>query len=72
MPALGGHPPADYALGAQILRQVGAVGVAIVWSAAGSAVCFMAVRLVLPLRHDRDAQREGLDIADHGERAYNH
>jgi len=26
--------------------------------------------LALPLRHARDAEREGLDIADHGERAY--
>ena len=26
----------------------------------------------LPLRHDRDGEREGLDISDHGERAYNY
>ena len=31
-----------------------------------------AVKLVMPLRHARDAEREGLDIADHGERAYNY
>ena len=72
MPVLGGHAAGDYALGWQLLRQLGAVGVAIAWSAVGSSVCFMIVRLLLPLRHDRDAQREGLDIADHGERAYNH
>ena len=30
------------------------------------------VRLAMPLRHARDAEREGLDIADHGERAYNY
>jgi Amt family ammonium transporter len=29
------------------------------------------VKLLMPLRHLRDAEREGLDIADHGERAYN-
>jgi ammonia channel protein AmtB len=28
------------------------------------------VRAVMPLRHERDLEREGLDIADHGERAY--
>jgi ammonia channel protein AmtB len=28
------------------------------------------VKSCLPLRHDEDAEREGLDISDHGERAY--
>jgi Amt family ammonium transporter len=72
LPALGGHGGADYAFGHQLLVQVAAVGVAIAWSAAGSALCFAAVKLVLPLRHARDAEREGLDLADHGERAYNY
>lgn len=72
LPALGGHGGPDYALGWQLLRQLGAVGTAIAWSAAGSALCFAAVRAVMPLRHGRDGEREGLDIADHGERAYNY
>ena len=72
LPALGGHGAADYDLGWQLVRQVGAVGVAIAWSAMGSAICFGAVKLVMPLRHAKDAEREGLDIADHGERAYNY
>jgi Amt family ammonium transporter len=70
LPMLGGHGGADYALGWQLLRQAAAVAVAIVWSAAGSAICFGIVKAVMPLRHARDAEREGLDIADHGERAY--
>ena len=72
LPALGGHGAADYDLGWQLVRQVSAVGVAIVWSAAGSAICFGIVKLTMPLRHAKDAEREGLDIADHGERAYNY
>ena len=72
LPALGGHGGDDYSLGWQLLRQVAAVGVAIAWSAAGSALCFGIVKAVTPLRHARDAEREGLDIADHGERAYNY
>jgi Amt family ammonium transporter len=72
LPTLGGHAVADYSLGWQLIRQLGAVGVAIAWSAVGSALCFGAVKLVVPLRHARDAEREGLDIADHGERAYNY
>ena len=72
LPLLGGHGGPDYALGWQLLRQIAAVAVAIGWSAAGSAMCFAAVKRVIPLRHARDAEREGLDIADHGERAYNY
>ncbi|MCL6730815.1 ammonium transporter [Sphingomonas hankyongi] len=71
LPALGGHAGGDYSLGWQLIRQIGAVGVAVAWSAAGSAACFAAVKAVTPLRHSRDSEREGLDIADHGERAYN-
>ena len=72
LPMLGGHGGVNYALGAQLVRQVAAVAVAIAWSAAGSALCFGIVKSVTPLRHARDAEREGLDIADHGERAYNY
>jgi Amt family ammonium transporter len=72
LPALGGHGGADYSLGWQLVRQLSAVGVAVTWSAAGSALCFGVVRAVMPLRHSRDAEREGLDIADHGERAYSY
>jgi ammonium transporter, Amt family len=71
-PWIGGHGAADYSLGHQLVTQIAAVAVAIGWSAAGSALCFGAVKLVMPLRHARDAEREGLDIADHGERAYNY
>ena len=71
VPMLGGHGGAGYSLGWQMVRQAAAVGVAIGWSAAGSALCFALVRAVMPLRHPRDAEREGLDISDHGERAYN-
>jgi Amt family ammonium transporter len=72
MPEVGGHGGTDYSLGWQLLRQVAAVAVAIGWSAAGSALCFAIVKRVIALRHARDAEREGLDISDHGERAYNY
>lgn len=72
LPALGGHGGAHYALGPQVIAQVAAVALAIGWSAAGSALCFALVKAVVPLRHHRDAEREGLDLADHGERAYNY
>jgi Amt family ammonium transporter len=71
-PWFGGHGAADYSVGHQLVTQIAAVAVAIGWSAAGSALCFGTVKLVMALRHARDAEREGLDIADHGERAYNY
>jgi Amt family ammonium transporter len=72
VPMLGGHGGDGYALGHQMLVQMAAVGVAIAWSAAGSALCFVIVRRVTPLRYDREREREGLDLSDHGERAYNY
>jgi Amt family ammonium transporter len=72
LPMLGGHGGPDYAFGRQVVAQLAAVGVAIGWSAAGTAICFAIVKRLIPLRHGRDAEREGLDIADHGERAYNY
>jgi len=72
LPAIGGHGADDYSLWWQLLRQLAAVGTAIAWSATGSAICFAAVRGLVRLRHDRDGEREGLDISDHGERAYNY
>jgi Amt family ammonium transporter len=72
LPLLGGHGGSRYAFGHQLVAQLAAVAVAILWSASGSALCFAIVKLLMPLRHPRDAEREGLDIADHGERAYNY
>ena len=72
LPALGGHGGVGYAFGHQLLVQIAAVAVAITWSAVGSATCFAAVKAIMPLRHSRDAEREGLDISDHGERAYSY
>jgi Amt family ammonium transporter len=71
LPLLGGHGGEDYSLGAQLGRQIGAVLLAIGWSAAGSAICFGLTRLAVPLRRDADEEREGLDLSEHGERAYN-
>ena len=70
-PLLGGFRPASYSIAAQTLIQAEAVLVAIAWSAIGSAIVWAIVRFTIGLRVDPDAEREGLDISDHGERAYN-
>ena len=70
-PALGGFGAAGYDLSHRLAVQVEAVLVAVGWSAAGSALCFAIAAKAIGLRVTRDEEREGLDLADHGERAYN-
>ncbi len=72
LPALGGFAGDDYDLGAQLGIQVAAVGVAIVWAAVGATIAFYIAKLVTGLRVTEDQEREGLDLAEHGERAYNY
>jgi Amt family ammonium transporter len=57
--------------GAQLMTQAKAVGVTILWSGVGSAILYKLVDLVMGLRVPTDEEREGLDLASHGERAYN-
>jgi Amt family ammonium transporter len=44
--------------------------VTIVWSAVASAIVFLIIKYVIGLRASADAEEEGLDISEHGERAY--
>jgi Amt family ammonium transporter len=83
-PALGGvgipdyaSKPGELAVGAYdmataVLAQAKAVGFTILWSGIGSAILYKLVDLTIGLRVTQDEEREGLDIADHGERAYNY
>ena len=61
-----------YDMTAAMLAQCKAVGFTILWSGIGSAILFKLVDLTIGLRVTQDEEREGLDIADHGERAYNY
>ncbi len=60
-----------YEMGAQIVAQLTAIGVAIAWSAIGTAIIFIILK-VIGIRPASDQEREGLDLVDHGERAYNY
>jgi Amt family ammonium transporter len=70
-PALGGT---GYDEGATMVSQFAAqlvgVGVVAIWSAVASAVIAVLVSLVIPMRVGEDDEREGLDLASHGERAW--
>lgn len=62
--------PLEYNMSAQVLIQIKAVLVAIVWSAVASIIVFGAIKYTIGLRASEDDEEEGLDIAEHGERAY--
>ena len=71
-PGLGGPGGADYAIGAQLGTQLFATAVAILWAAVGSAIAFSIAKAISGLRVSEDVEREGLDLGEHGERAYNY
>jgi ammonium transporter, Amt family len=57
-------------IGAQVLTQLKAVLVTIVWSGVVSVIAFKVVDMVVGLRVTEEEEREGLDISAHGETAY--
>jgi Amt family ammonium transporter len=83
-PALGGAGVLDYLskpgtaivapfdLAFQMTAQAKAVLLTVLWSGIVSAILFKIVDIIVGLRPVTDKEREGLDITDHGERAYNY
>ncbi len=61
-----------YNMVAQMKAQATAVVATLLWSGIGSAILYKIVDLIVGLRPEPDQEREGLDITDHGERAYNY
>ena len=64
--------PADYSIVSQLWIQLQAIGITLVWSGVVTAVLLIALKATIGLRPSDDAEREGLDITSHGERAYNY
>ena len=60
----------EYSLSTQMTAQVTAVVVTLLWSGIGSAILFKIVDILVGLRSKPEVEREGLDLNDHGERAY--
>ena len=71
-PSLGGPGAADYDMVAKLVVQLLAVGTTIVWAAVGTAVAFFIAKAVTGGRVTAEVEREGLDLGEHGERAYNY
>ncbi len=78
-PALGGTGVPDFVTGtiaaydftAQMISQLWGVGIVVIWSGTVSLVLFVVIKMVMGLRVSEEAEREGLDVAEHGEKAYN-
>ncbi|NOU03658.1 MAG: ammonium transporter [Novosphingobium sp.] len=81
-PALGGQGFFDYTqfpmavgtydMGAQMITQIKAVLLTLVWSGGVSALLYFVIDKTIGLRPTEEAEREGLDLSEHGERAYNY
>ena len=62
--------PDAYTAADQVWTQLKAVLLTVVWSAVVAAIAYKVVDLVIGLRVSEEEEREGLDIASHGETAY--
>jgi Amt family ammonium transporter len=62
---------AGYDGSAQMISQFKAVGFTLLWSGVGSAILYKIVDVIVGLRVTAEKEREGLDVTEHTERAYN-
>ncbi len=69
-PFLGGVGVDGYSMAHQVWVQFVATVITVVWSGVLSAIIFYVIHLLVGLRVSPDVEREGLDINEHGERAY--
>ncbi len=63
---------AAYSFGTAMWAQIKAVLLTLVWSGVGSFILYKLVDAIIGLRVPQEVEREGLDLAEHGERAYNY
>jgi ammonium transporter, Amt family len=70
-PFLGGPGDGSTAMGAQLGIQVYSVLVTIAWAAIGTLIAGLIVKALIGLRVSEEVEVDGLDITEHGERAYN-
>ena len=67
----GGTGYADgMAFGSQFVAQLIGVGAVAIWSAVATAILGFGISFILPMRVSEDDERDGLDISNHGERAW--
>jgi Amt family ammonium transporter len=69
-PSLGGTGAADFSIASQVMIQGEGVIITILWSGVAAFISYKVVDMIVGLRVSEEAEREGLDTASHGERAY--
>ena len=70
-PALGGPGGEDFEIGPQVIIQLVTVGTTIIWAGVGTVIAIIIAKALTGLRVSAEIEREGLDLGEHGERAYN-
>jgi Amt family ammonium transporter len=71
-PGFGGPGDGSKSIGTQLGIQLAAVGTTIVWAAIGTVIAYFIAKAVTGGRVTREVEIEGLDLGEHGERAYNY
>ena len=77
-PALGGTGVYDYVANkvgdfdaaAQFVSQLWGIGITLAWSGLVALVILVILKVTIGIRSSDEDQEEGLDLADHGEKAY--
>ena len=62
---------ATYDMVGQVIIQAKNASMTILWSGVGSLIVYIIIGVLVGLRVSEETEREGLDIVEHGERAYN-
>jgi Amt family ammonium transporter len=69
--SLGGIKGDGFSIATQLYIQAEGVVITMVWSAVVAYIAYKIVDMLVGLRVSEEEEREGLDIASHGESAYN-
>ena len=70
-PLLGGPGAEDYDIVEKLFVQAQAVGATIVWATVGTVIAMVIAKALTGGRVTPEVEQEGLDLGEHGERAYN-
>ncbi len=62
----------EFDMATQVMTQIWAVGTTVLWTGVVSTVLFLGLKYTIGLRPSAEVETEGLDINEHGERAYNY
>ena len=79
-PALGGTGVYDYVANkvgdfdamAQIISQLWDISITLVWSGGVAFIILLILKFTIGIRSSDEDQEQGLDLSDHGEKAYNY